>query len=300
MSELEYFRITITAKGKRQSVDTIWRSKVCYWFFNLQLPTVVFLQILWVKPQTWIIIFAVFFLFYTNRSWLNWNQLPLCSGRGPTNDKSDETCVGQGRTQTLPDDATSLLSCSGWWIQRIHRFTWDTIRWALVSPLLFLGCWSFSAASGNRPPLRPPTPRCVVYVVYNFTEHAWVLISKIQGNTSYSREYVILSCSESYNYTDSCRKIVYGFLNTPRSQGFFPLFKKPWESQRQGKAPWGRVWDRVFLLVLFSFDWVLFLADTKNSQNFALGLFAFNQGLTPQFLLSFCHFLSNKRLSVSF
>ena len=43
-----------------------------------------------------------------------------------------------------------------------------------------------------------------------------------------------------------------------------------------------------------------FRADTKSSQNFALGLFAFNQGLTPQFVLSYCHILSNKRLSVSF
>ena len=133
-------------------------------------------------PQTWIIIFALSFLFYTNRSWLNWNQLPLCSRRGPTNDKSDETCVGQGRTQTLPDDATSLLSCSGWWIQGIRRFTWDTIRWALVSPLLFRGRWSPSPALGIRPPLRPlPTPRCVVYVVYNFTKHAWVLNPRSKG-----------------------------------------------------------------------------------------------------------------------
>ena len=40
--------------------------------------------------------------------------------------------------------------------------------------------------------------------------------------------------------------------------------------------------------------WKAFRADTKSSQNFALGFFAFNQGLTPQFLLSYCHFLSNK------
>ena len=190
------------------------------WFFSRYLG--------W--PQTWIMIFALSFLFYTNRSWLNWNQLPLCSGGGPTNDKSDETCVGQGRTQTLPDDATSLLSCTGWWIQGIRRFTWDTIRWALVSPLLFRGRWSPSPAMGNRPPLRPsppppPHPPLVPFV-YSFTKHSWVLISKIQGNTSYSREHVILSCSEHYNYTDSCRKIGYGFLNTPRSQGFFPPYGK--------------------------------------------------------------------------
>ena len=76
------------------------------------------------------------FLFYTNRSWLNWNQLPLCSRRGPTNDKSDETCVGQGRTQTLPDDANNRLSCSWWWIQRVHWFTGVGIRWVKQSVLL--------------------------------------------------------------------------------------------------------------------------------------------------------------------
>ena len=85
--------------------------------------------------------------------------------------------------------------------------------------------------------------------------------------------------------------------------------------QCQGKAPWGRSWNRVFIFVFFSFDrvfkkktearpcltkamfrpcWKAFRADTKSSQNFALGFFAFNQGLTPQFLLSYCHFLSNK------
>ena len=91
--------------------------------------------------------------------------------------------------------------------------------------------------------------------------------------------------------------------------------------QCQGKAPWGRSWNRVSILVLFSFDRVLkkkktearpcltkamfipcliaIRADTKSSQNFALGLFAFNQGRAPQFLLSYCHFLSNKRLSIS-
>ena len=36
------------------------------------------------------------------------------------------------------------------------------------------------------------------------------------GSTSYLREYVIISCSDHYNYTDSCRKIGYCFLNTPR------------------------------------------------------------------------------------
>ena len=45
---------------------------------------------------------------------------------------------------------------------------------------------------------------------------------------------------------------------------------------------------------------IVFLAETKSSQNFALGLFAFNEGRAPQFLLSYCQFLSSKRLSISF
>ena len=108
-----------------------------------------------------------------------------------------------------------------------------SISWSLV---FFTRTEKSSPTSHTPPP--PSTPRCVVYFLYNFTEHAWVLISKIQGNTSYSREYVILSCSEHCNYTDSCRKIGYGFLNSPRSQGFFPLFKKPWERGCKVPSPW--------------------------------------------------------------
>ena len=75
-------------------------------------------------------------LSYTNRSWLNWNQLPLWSGRGSTGDKTDEGCVGQGRTQTSPDDANHRFSCSWWWIQRVHWFTGVGIRWVKQSVLL--------------------------------------------------------------------------------------------------------------------------------------------------------------------
>ena len=42
----------------------------------------------------------------------------------------------------------------------------------------------------------------------------------------FKRVSVILSCSDNYNYTDSCCKIGYGFLDTRRSKGFFPLYGK--------------------------------------------------------------------------
>ena len=93
-------------------------------------------------------------LSYTNRSWLNWNQLPLWSGRGSTGDKTDERCVGQGRTQTLPNDTNNRLSCSGWWIQRVHWFTGVGIRWVKQSVLLI---W-----------LQLISPPLAFYVRFNF------------------------------------------------------------------------------------------------------------------------------------
>ena len=100
-------------------------------------------------------------LSYTNRSRLNWNQLPLWSGRGSTGDKTDERCVGQGGTQTLPDDANNRFSCSGWWIQRVHWFTGVGIRWVkqsvlliwlqLISPLAFYVGLNFPPFCAKRP-----------------------------------------------------------------------------------------------------------------------------------------------------
>ena len=144
------------------------------------------------------------------------------------------------------------------------------------------------------PPLPPhPSLRCICCI--KFHKACLSTQSKIQGNTSCSREYVILFCSEHYNYTDSCREVGYDFINTPRSQVFFPLYGKSRGSE-DAKCPARPCLTKT----IFTPCRIAFRVDTKSSQNFALRLFAFNQGRAPQFLLSYYHFLSNKRLSISF
>ena len=107
------------------------------------------------------------------------------------------------------------------------RFSFSpSISWSLV----IFTCFRKSSPTS---PLPPPRPLVALYMIsQSIPEYL------IHGNTSCSREYVILSCSEHYNYTDSCRQIGYGFLNTPRSQGLFPLFKKPWERGCKVPCPW--------------------------------------------------------------
>ena len=112
------------------------------------------------------------------------------------------------------------------------------------------------------------------------------------------------------------RKVPSPWIGSTSCPGRFSATSKPGEKRPGDEVGIGYSFWYYFLLILYlkkkteARPWltkamftpcrIVFLADTKNSQNFALGLFAFNQGLTPQFLLSYCHFLSNKRLSVSF